>query len=239
MNNHYLRNPTTKLDVTNYNTGCARPTAVAPKPLDLWRCFQGKSWRKYLYFAYKSGFKGLRAILRAVEAVKVKLWCFKGIVHPTHFQKQVGWGTWLQYSHYLQHKYSHICNINIHIFATSMFTLFATSMFSLFVPFNKICFFSTSKICCYPSWMDMVNLETINDRFPARVKNEEESIMIKVPTDHNVIPWIVSHFPLLNPRKCAPPNLWHDIARFRPTMRHAGVLLARQLCYLFEPMCTK
>ena len=95
MNNHYLRNPTTKLDVTNYKTGCARPTAVAPKPLDLWRCFQGKSWRKYLYFAYKSGFKGLRAILRAVEAVKVKLWCFKGIVHPTHFQKQVGWGTWL------------------------------------------------------------------------------------------------------------------------------------------------
>ena len=33
--------------------------------------------------------------MKAVEAVKVKLWCFKGIVHPTHFQKQVGWGTWL------------------------------------------------------------------------------------------------------------------------------------------------
>ena len=79
----------------NYNTGCARPTAVAPKPLGLWRCFQGKSWRLYLYFAYKSGFKRVRAILKAVEAVKVKLWCFKGIVHPTHFQKQVGWGTWL------------------------------------------------------------------------------------------------------------------------------------------------
>ena len=95
MNSNYLRNPTTKLVVTNYNTGCARPTAVAPKPLGLWRCFQGKSWRLYLYFAYKSGFKRVRAILKAVEAVKVKLWCFKGIVHPTHFQKQVGWGTWL------------------------------------------------------------------------------------------------------------------------------------------------
>ena len=47
----------------------------------------------YLYLAYKSGFKRVRAILKAVEAVKVKLWCFKGIVHPTHFQKQVGWGT--------------------------------------------------------------------------------------------------------------------------------------------------
>ena len=80
MNSNYLRNPTTKLVVTNYNTGCARPTAVAPKPLGLWRCFQGKSWRLYLYFAYKSGFKRVRAILKAVEAVKLKLWCFKGIV---------------------------------------------------------------------------------------------------------------------------------------------------------------
>ena len=97
MNTHYLRNPTSKLDATNYNTGCARPTAVAPQPLGLWRCFQGKSWRLYLYFAYKSGFKGVRAILKAVEAVKVKLWCFKGIVNPTHFQKHVGWGTWLAF----------------------------------------------------------------------------------------------------------------------------------------------
>ena len=113
-----------------------------------------------------------------------------------------------------------------------MFTLFATSMFTFFVPFNKICFFSTSKICCYPSWVDMVNLETINDRLPARAQNKEESIMIKVPTDRNVIPWIVSHFPLLNPRQCAPPNFWHDIARFRPTMRHAGVLLVRPLRYI-------
>ena len=95
MNTHYLRNPTTKLVAKYYNTGGGRPTAVAPQPLGLWRCFQGKSWRLYLYFAYKSGFKRVRAILKAVEAVKVKLWCFKGIVHPTHFQKQVGWGTWL------------------------------------------------------------------------------------------------------------------------------------------------
>ena len=83
MNTHYLRNPTTKLVVTNYNTGGARPTAVAPQPLGLWRCRQGKSWTKYLYFAYKSGFKRVRAILKAVEAVKVKLWYFKDIVYPT------------------------------------------------------------------------------------------------------------------------------------------------------------
>ena len=81
----------------HYNTGGGRPTAVAPQPLGLWRCFQGKSWSLYLYFAYKSGLKRVRAILKAVEAVKVKLWCFKGIVNPTHFQKHVGWGTWLAF----------------------------------------------------------------------------------------------------------------------------------------------
>ena len=33
-----------------------------------------------------------------LEALKVKFACFKGIVHPTHFQLQVGWGTWLHCS---------------------------------------------------------------------------------------------------------------------------------------------
>ena len=56
-------------------------------------CDQLQNW----YLAYKSGFKRVRAILKAVEAVKVKLWCFKGIVNPTHFQKHVGWGTWLAF----------------------------------------------------------------------------------------------------------------------------------------------
>ena len=80
----------------NYNTGCARPTAVAPKPLGLWRCFQGKSWRKYLYFAYKSAFQRVRAILKAPGTVKVKLWCFKGIGNPTDIHGS--WGTWLVFS---------------------------------------------------------------------------------------------------------------------------------------------
>ena len=46
---------------------------------------------------YKSACSWVWAILKAVEVVKVKLWCFKGIVNPTHFQKHVGWGTWLAF----------------------------------------------------------------------------------------------------------------------------------------------
>ena len=84
---------TTKLDATNYNTGCARPTTVAQQPLGLWRCRQVKSWTKYLYLAYKSAFQRVRAILKAPGTVKVKLWCFKGIVNPTDIHGS--WGTWL------------------------------------------------------------------------------------------------------------------------------------------------
>ena len=50
---------------------------VAPQPLGLWKCCQGKSWSLYLYFAYKSACSWVQAILRAVEAVKIKLWCFQ------------------------------------------------------------------------------------------------------------------------------------------------------------------
>ena len=56
---------------------------VAPQPLGLWKCCQGKSWSLYLYFAYKSACSWVRAILKAPGSAKVKLWCFKGIVNPT------------------------------------------------------------------------------------------------------------------------------------------------------------
>ena len=56
---------------------------VAPQPLGLWKCCQGKSWSLYLYFAYKSACSWVRAILKAPGSAEVKLWCFKGIVNPT------------------------------------------------------------------------------------------------------------------------------------------------------------
>ena len=54
-----------------------------------------ESGSPYPDYSNKSTFSWVQAILKAQEACKVKLSCFKGIVHPTHFQKQVGWGTWL------------------------------------------------------------------------------------------------------------------------------------------------
>ena len=50
-------------------------------------------WPVWWWWGNVVRFPNCHAILKAVEAVKVKLWCFRGIVHPTHFQKQVGWGT--------------------------------------------------------------------------------------------------------------------------------------------------
>ena len=52
-----------------------------------------ESGSPYPDYSNKSTFSWVQAILKAQEACKVKLSCFKGIVHPTHFQKQVGWGT--------------------------------------------------------------------------------------------------------------------------------------------------
>ena len=79
----------------NYETGGARQSAVAAQPMHVWRVCQLKSGFKYPDHSNNCTFSPVRAILKPQEASKVKFACFKGIVHPTHFQKQVGWGTWL------------------------------------------------------------------------------------------------------------------------------------------------
>ena len=50
-------------------------------------------WPVWWWWGNVVRFPNCHAILKAVEAVKVKLWCFKGIVHPTH--KCSGWWTGL------------------------------------------------------------------------------------------------------------------------------------------------
>ena len=55
--------------------------AFISKTYETLKYCQGKSWSLYLYFAYKSAFHGT-GHMKAVEAVKVKLWCFKGTVNP-------------------------------------------------------------------------------------------------------------------------------------------------------------
>ena len=90
------------MQAANWKTGGAE--------LKNWRCSSGscsnatngrmkvlsiESGSPYPDYSNKSTFLWVQAILKAQEACKVKLSCFKGIVHPTHFQKQVGWGTWL------------------------------------------------------------------------------------------------------------------------------------------------
>ena len=79
----------------NYETGGARQSAVAAQPMHVWRVCQLKSGFKYPDHSNNCTFSPVRAILKPQEASKVKFACFKGIVHPTHIQKQVGWGTWL------------------------------------------------------------------------------------------------------------------------------------------------
>ena len=79
----------------NYETGGARQSAVAAQPMHVWRVCQLKSGFKYPDHSNNCTFSPVRAKLKTREASKVKFACFKGIVHPTHFQKQVGWGTWL------------------------------------------------------------------------------------------------------------------------------------------------
>ena len=88
-----------KLAVPNLKTGGARQAAVATQPMDVWKYCQRKSGSPYPDFSNESTFLWVQAILKAEEARKVKLSCFKGIVHPTHFQKQVGWGTWLDHTY--------------------------------------------------------------------------------------------------------------------------------------------
>ena len=63
--------------------------------MHVWGVCQLKSGFKYPDHSNNCTFSPARAILKPQEASKVKFACFKGIVHPTHFQKQVGWGTWL------------------------------------------------------------------------------------------------------------------------------------------------
>ena len=74
------------LVVPNEKTGGARQAAVASQPMHVWKFCQRKSSSLYPDFSNKSTFLWVQAILKAQEACKVKLSCFKGIVHPTHFQ---------------------------------------------------------------------------------------------------------------------------------------------------------
>ena len=77
---------TDKLEVLNGQTGGARQAAVAPQPMHVWMFCQLKKCSPYTDDSNKFACSRVRAILKALEALKVKLSCFKGIVNPTHFQ---------------------------------------------------------------------------------------------------------------------------------------------------------
>ena len=71
---------------TNVQIGGARQAAVAPQPMHVWKFCQLKNCSPYTDDSNKFACSRVWAILKALEALKVKLSCFKGIVNPTHFQ---------------------------------------------------------------------------------------------------------------------------------------------------------
>ena len=77
---------TSKLEVPNFQIGGARQAAVALQPMHVWKVCQLKSGFLYPDHSNNYTFSWVRAILKPQEASKVKFACFKGIVHPTHFQ---------------------------------------------------------------------------------------------------------------------------------------------------------
>ena len=85
-NRDQCKGRTEKLEAPNLKTGGARQAAVATQLMDVWKYCQRKSGSPYPDFSNESTFLWVQAILKAQEACKVKLSCFKGIVHPTHFQ---------------------------------------------------------------------------------------------------------------------------------------------------------
>ena len=75
-----------QLEVLNGQTGGARRAAVASQPMHVWQFCQLKNYSSYTDDSNKFTCSRVWAILKALEALKVKLSCFKGIVNPTHFQ---------------------------------------------------------------------------------------------------------------------------------------------------------
>ena len=78
--------------VPNFQIGGARQAAVAPQPMHVWKFCQLKNCSPYTDDSKKYTCSRVRAILKALEAGKVKLSCFKGIVNPTDIHGS--WGTW-------------------------------------------------------------------------------------------------------------------------------------------------
>ena len=75
-----------KLAVRKVEIGGARQAAVASQPMHVWGFGQLKSGFPYMDLSNNCTHFWVQAPLKAQEASKVKLSCFKGIVHPTHFQ---------------------------------------------------------------------------------------------------------------------------------------------------------
>ena len=82
-----------KLAAANVQIGGGSQAAVASQPLHVCKVPQLKIGSLYPDLSNNCTLSWVQAILKAQEASKVKLSCFKGIVHPTHFQWQVGWRT--------------------------------------------------------------------------------------------------------------------------------------------------
>ena len=79
--------------VPNVQIGGARQAAVASQPVHVWKFCQLKNCSLYTDDSLKYTSSRVLAIMKALEACKVKLWCFKGSVTPTDIHGS--WGTWL------------------------------------------------------------------------------------------------------------------------------------------------
>ena len=64
--------------------------------MKLSKLFQnGKIWRSWMTDSNSVELFHVEFFLTENQTSKVEISLFKGFVPPTHFQKQVGWGTWL------------------------------------------------------------------------------------------------------------------------------------------------